>query len=264
MSKKLTNKPMANWAALFLSVVILLSMVAAPALAYMAANSVNSSSIVDGSIRTRDIKRDAVNSSRIKNYSIRKEDIHSGSINKYKLTSNSVNTYKIANGTITDADISGSAAIADSKISYSTKTKYLSVPVAAFSPIYGDTYDGWFAGYMYATSGGSNAFFLAPVNLPHGALVTNVRFILYDDSASSDHWVNLWRILPDGSMTQMATAVTSGKTTAWQTVDDNTISGNRAVDNSRDAYMIGLRLDGTEQFKIRTRHVIITYKVSGP
>ncbi len=66
MKKKVLNKLVVNWAASFLSVVILLSMAAAPALALMAANSVNSSSIVDRSIQTRDIKRNTINSSRIR------------------------------------------------------------------------------------------------------------------------------------------------------------------------------------------------------
>ncbi len=250
LKKKVVNKLVARWAASFLSVVILLSMVAAPVVASVTANSVGSSDIIDGSIRTRDIKRNAVNSSRIRNYSIRKEDIHSGSINKYKLTSNSVNTYKIANGTITNADVSGSAAISDSKIGYSTKTRHYSMAPASFWPA-GFAPDG-----SYLTPPGNILY--APVNLPDGATVTNLLLAAYDNG-SNDAAATLMRTDKSENADALVSVQTNGTDPNPREFSSSAVT-NPVIDNANYSYYV--MFNGTAP--ARLDGVFITYQVTGP
>ena len=279
MKKKVLNKLVVNWAASFLSVVILLSMAAAPALALMAANSVNSSSIVDRSIQTRDIKRNAINSSRIRDYSIRKEDIHSGSINKYKLTSNAVNTYKIEDGSvknqdiansavnsakiadssITNADISPSAAISDSKISYDTnKTGYLSISPGAFSPESDDT--DYYRNHVSLTlDTGSYGWFYASVELPDGAVVTKLRYTAKDNIGGEETAAQMFRVAhSDQTSEQMAIAETSGlgSSTSWRTVSDSNIT-NPVIDNNAYSYVV--RIFFSDPANLWGGNVVIDY-----
>ncbi len=281
LREKVVNKLMINWAASFLSVVILLSMVALPALAAVAANTVNSSSIVDGSIKTRDIKRNAINSSRIRDYSIRKEDIHSGSINKYKLTSNAVNTYKIQDGqvksddiadravnsakiadnSVTNADISPGAAISDSKISYSTKTGYLSIPAAAFNPRR-ETYDYYQANFISMDSG--SGYFYAPVQLPQGAVITKLRYNALDNDGVDYTSARIYRFdnFDAGTMHVMA-FLTTGVTAdsiSWQSLSTTAIS-NATVDNDSYAYVVEVFLDGSGVYAGNT---VIEYTYTSP
>ncbi len=254
LRRKFVNKVVVNWAASFLSAVILLSMVAAPALAVMAANTVNSSSIVDGSIRTRDIRRNAITTSRIRDYSIRKEDIHSGSINKYKLTSNSVNTYKIADGTIKDADISPSAAISDSKIGYSTKTRHYSLAPAAFAvnivPALAD--DGSFLRPLATTM-------TAPVNLPDGASVTNLLFAAYDN-ASDDATATLMRTDRSENADVLVSVHTTGTGASPREFSSSSVT-NPVIDNANYSYYVMINTQNGDE---RIDGVFITYQVTGP
>jgi len=264
---KVANRLVINWAASFLSVVLLLSIAAAPALALVAANSVNSSSVIDRSIKTRDIKRNAINSSRIRNYSIRKEDIHSGSINKYKLTSSSVNTYKIQDGSILNRDISGSAAISDSKISYSTKTGHLTISALMVSPyiMFGssDSRNGDGFGNIWAT-GPASQYFAAPVRLPEGAVVVNFSARLFDNSPTYRAKAVLWRQDSESSITDMATAETTfgGTSVSWQTKTAPSISSS-TIDNSK-AYFLLLYLDGRAGDATQFSYAEITYEYTTP
>ena len=285
---KVVKKLVARWAASFLSVVILLSMVAAPVVATVTANSVGSSDIIDGSIRTRDIKRNAINSSRIRNYSIRKEDIHSGSINKYKLTSNAVNTYKIedgsvrnqdiahsavdsakiADGSITNADIAGGAAISDSKISYDTaKTGHLSIPPSAFIPEnQNNTYSHNSGNYLYSTATGAKYFF-APVYLPDAAKITKATFEIFDANSSYRLAGVLARRNTSGSSTSiyiMASASTSNPFSIpqWQQLADTSISYD-VVDNSNYSYFVQLFFYGNTA-NVRAGRVLIEYTYTIP
>ena len=251
LRKKVVNKLVARWAASFLSVLLLMSMVALPALAAVAANSVNSSSIVDGSIKTRDIKRNAITTSRIKNHTIRKEDIHSGSINKYKLTSGSVNTYKILDGSIKDADISGSAAIDDSKIGYSTKTRHFSIAPGTLWPG-GAASDG-----SFLTPPGPNM--IAPVNLPDGAKVTNLLLAAYDNGPT-DTTAKLMRTDRSENADTLVSVKTTGTGPNPREFSSSTVT-NPVIDNAKYSYYVlittsgaGMRLDG----------IFITYQVTGP
>ncbi len=236
-------------------------MVAAPALALVAANSVNSSSIVDSSILTRDIKRNAINSSRIRDYSIRKEDIHSGSINKYKLTSNSVNTYKIEDGTIKNADISGSAAISDSKINYSIKTGYLSIPVAELSPHRGN-YDYYKANFLFMYSG--FGIFYAPARLPQGAVVTKLRYNFKDSSGPNDTAAKLYRFSNSnpnntGTMALLST-VSMANSSSWRSLSIAAIS-DATIDNNNYAYVVEVYLSGTG---VTAGNIVIEYTYTTP
>ncbi len=268
LRKKVINKLVVNWAASFLSVLLLMSMVALPALAAVASNSVNSSSIIDGAVRTRDIKRNAINSSRIRNYSIRKEDIHSGSINKYKLTSNSVNTYKIQDGTIKNVDISGSAGIADSKINYSTKTGYLSIPPSAFIPNkLINTYEHNAGFFLYSTASGTRRFY-APVHLPEGAKITKVTFETRDNSASYKLSWKLERRYTSGGTPTLGTMATAGTTNAsqaspWQQLTDTSILNN-VVDNSSNSYFVEAMFNGSTTSLVRAGRVLIEYTYTSP
>ena len=278
MRKKVVNKLVVNWAASFLSVLMLMSMVATPALALVVANSVNSSSIVDGSIRTRDIKRNAINSSRIRDYSIRKEDIHSGSINKYKLTSNSVNTYKIADGSvrnqdiansavnstkiadgsIKNADISPGAAISDAKFSYSTKTKVLSMSSQAFMPRDESQNFTKVSNSLYMQAG--SGAFSAPVYLPQGAKVTNFKVVGEDNSGGTLSG-SLYRRTESVSKV-MAELTTGGAVAGWRTFTDSTVI-EAVIDNDNYAYFALVDFDVASS-TLELDRVIITYEVSGP
>ncbi len=312
-----------NWAASFLSAVILLSMVATPALAYVAANQVVSSSIKDGSILNRDIKQNIISSSRIMNYTIRKQDIHSGSINTYKILDGSIlgrdiaagvitnsklaanavtsdriqdnsilnrdiapdvisssrvrdNTLlnrdikadvitssRIRNGTISDADISPSAAISDLKLSWTTKTVTRVIQAADFrAEKSSDTWgSGTSDGSIYAT-GTSAVSFLAPVNLPNGAVIKKVT-ANFMDSSTSDATFTLKRTTYISDSHANMASISSSGTSGWANFEQTTIAED-IVDNASKRYFGLLTIPGSTNTDLKLGAVMITYKISAP
>jgi len=84
-----------------------------------------------------------------------------------------------------------------------TKTGYLSIPAAAFTPV--DNYCKWYNnGREYEGTGSA----IAPVFLPHKAEVTKVNFYWYDTNPSVSGILSLCRSKMDGFEEKMAQAYT--------------------------------------------------------
>jgi len=251
MKRKSVGKVLVNGTAYLFSVVLLLSMVAAPVIASVSANSVGTYHIKDNSILNKDIRPNKISSSRIKNYTIRKEDIHSGSINKYKLMTGAVNSVKILDGSIFNRDIANGAinstkiengAVKDEDLS--TKTGYLSIPPAALNTII-DGID-YARNYELRIISGGPATFQAPVQLPDGAIVTKLRYRAKDNNTNGSKYTSAHlRRLPHSNQTleDMAVASTQGLviSTSWRTVSDSIIS-NPIIDNNTYAYYVSVYL----------------------
>lgn len=291
LRRRIVNKVMVNWVASFLSVVLLLSMAAAPVVASVTANSVGSPEIIDRSVKAvdiatgaikkwkladgavtskkirnngvfnRDIRPNVISSSRIKDNTILNRDIHA----------NVISSSRIRNGTILNADIAAGAAIAESKIKYSTKTRHLSVPFSAFrptNPIY--TYETENEGsatngaeiYLYCTSGGWG-YFQAPVFLPDGATVTSVRYHGYDNHPVLNNNMSLVsRDSLSSAQTMMAKMLVPDQA-AWQQIEDSSIAGP-IIDNANNSYFLRANMYGPAGTNMRLGDVMITYVVAGP
>ena len=281
LRRKIVNKLIVNWMASFLSVVLLLSMVAAPVIASVTANSVGSPEIIDRSVKAvdiatgaikkwkladgavtskkirdngvynRDIRPNVISSSRIKDNTILNRDIHA----------NVISSSRIRNGTILNADIAPGAAIADSKINYSTKTKHLSLPAAAFTPMSDIMNYGNLGSILFPIPPTVSGAWVAPVRLPDGARITQVRLDSADTSAGADMNGGLNRLnYPTNALTSMATVNSSGNSASWQHPVDNTIV-NPVIDNINNNYVVGVTF---ATGGLALGGVLITYQVTGP
>lgn len=281
MKRKIVKRLTANWAASFLSVVLLLSMAAAPVVASVTANTVGSPEIIDRSIKAVDIATgaikkwkladSAVTSKKIKDGGIYNRDIRPGVISSSRIRdgailnrdirSNVISSSRIRNGTILNTDIAAGAAISDSKISYATKTKNLSLPAAAFTPASNNANYANFGYLLMPASPSSSGTWVAPVSLPDGAKITKVRLDSYDASAGADMDSGLIRFnYSANTPTAMATVSSSGNLASWQHPADSTIV-DPVIDNINNNYIVmvsagtgGLALGG----------MLVTYQVNGP
>jgi len=265
---------MVNWAASFLSVVLLLAILAVPAMAYIAANQVVSSSIKDGSILNRDIRQNVISSSRIKNNTILNRDIHENVISSARIRDNAIlnrdikqnviSSSRIRNGTIQNIDIAPGAAISDSKIGYSTKTSYLSIPVSELSPTRED--HDYYKGPSLRIESGSGAFW-APIQLPHGAVITKLRYNAYDDSSSYYTYAKLYRIsnFNPNTSNEIAelTTLPTANLSSWRPLSTNTIS-YATVDNNNYAYAVQVYLSGPSTNTLLAGNTVIEYTYTAP
>ena len=149
-------------------------------------------------------------------------------------------------------------AYVDGNLSWKSKTSYISVPAAAFQPAVD--------GYDYSNNGSdlwnvdSNSdFYLAAVQLPHGATVTKLTFYWWDGSAS-DGYCALYRINLMGSENTMASASTYGSAASPLASVDASID-LATVDNSSYAYYLWLNLPDN---LVAGYGAVIEYTITGP
>lgn len=148
------------------------------------------------------------------------------------------------------------------KVVYSpAKTEYFTLSGEAFHPATNRAYaNSMGMGGAYLTSGSGWGVMTAPVNLPHGALVTAVKFHFYDNSASN-LTLELDRMpLPGGSYVGMASAITSG-TPGYSSLTDTTIA-SATVDNTTGALLIYVYCDAWDDSNLRIMGVTITYTIA--
>ncbi len=254
VSRKVISKLAVNWTASFVSVLLLISMLALPALAVVAANSVDSSAIINGQVKTPDLAGNAVTSAKIKNGQVKKADIAVGAVASGRIANSAVTSAKIRNGTIISADVN---SIRDSKIRYSTKTRHLGLSMAAFTPM---TNQFNYVNFGFGMMSESGAF-IAPVSLPDGARVTRLRATYIDTSPTGNLQVGLFRYnYPGVSRQDMSNVLTSSGTSGnWRHLIDNTINF-AVIDNVNNSYFVMV----TTGPGLGIGKALVTYKIKGP
>jgi len=192
-----------------------------------------------------------------------------GSVITKSLVKNAVTSAKIRNGTIKNADIAAGAAIAASKINlagmvtvgglaYKTpKTGYFAIASTVLQPLGTSAQYTKNGNYVYPNGNGF-VFFVAPVNLPQGSTVTEVRFKVFDNSPTYDIKAWMYRSNSTGVSSEMVSTSTAGQPGVWQSITDNSIV-NPVIDNSTYGYAIWLRTQGEAGGAQRISLVTVVY-----
>ena len=141
-----------------------------------------------------------------------------------------------------------------------TTTRYYTIPGSAWLP-YRDTYDFVRTAESIFTYT-APATFYAAVNLPHGAVVTELSAWLYDNEAT-DIPVTLYRMPADGLIIhQMAYVTSSGASAGYRVFSDSTIVDS-TIDNYNNAYVLqGMLISGDDNHRLG--QVRITYTIDEP
>jgi hypothetical protein len=115
-------------------------------------------------------------------------------------------------------------------------------------------------GGAYVNAAGFHSL-VAPVHLPHGAVVTEFT-VFFDDTSTDDMTVNLWgQFLWGGGYTQMAQVISSG-TAGYYSKSDTTIS-SATIDNSPpSAYGYYIQAySGAWSSSLKIKGAAITYTI---
>lgn len=141
---------------------------------------------------------------------------------------------------------------------------YVSIPAAAFRP-YADGYSYTNDGHTLTPSNGSSLNYLAEVQLPHGANISNFTFY-WTDGATADGSASLYRINLDGTETPMAIADTNGGGPGSTTTGSSsaTTLSYPTIDNSQYSYYIWLNLPLDTDGVVEAHGVVIQYTISQP
>lgn len=166
---------------------------------------------------------------------------------------NSTSLLRVLNGantTVFSVDETGA-------VSWASKTGYVSVSAAAFRPQV-DGYDFYNNGIRVTNQDGLSDNYYAPVQLPHGAVVTRMTFY-WGDSSTSDGSGSMGRNNMNLSVWSMAYVTTSGSGGDGSSYDD-TIS-YATIDNSQYSYYLYWILPDSN---VSGYGVIIQYTYTGP
>ncbi|GMU20671.1 MAG: hypothetical protein AMXMBFR13_07680 [Phycisphaerae bacterium] len=163
-----------------------------------------------------------------------------------------------------DFHVAGDARF-DGTVTLATTTRYLSLSAVAFTAQYNATVQ--FTGGGPAVISGGNALnpsvvANAHVALPHGAIITEVRAYIDDESVGQDAVVSLWRVPHNGttSGTKLAEVNSSGSS-GLKSYD---ASLAHTVDNVANSYLLNADWDDPALTQISLRSVRITYTVNRP
>ena len=137
-----------------------------------------------------------------------------------------------------------------------TKTGYLSMPAAAFQPFSDSTDYTNYGTWIYGTDQ-----FIAPVYLPHDAIVTRVTVYWRDVSASDLQFILIKYPLGSDTEINMAEGLSSGSSGEGTTVDDTIVDGK--IDNIGHSYFFWVALMAGPNIKLRNVLIEYTYDTGG-
>lgn len=127
--------------------------------------------------------------------------------------------------------------------SYTTaKTNYMSISAASFSSDGSATYytakTGSTSNFCYINGGtlGSIGYSSVGINLPHGAVITGITAHIYDNDATYDSRIQLYRLAPGTATAVANTALTTGASTTTQVLTTGAIAVT--IDNQNNYYQL--------------------------
>jgi hypothetical protein len=137
------------------------------------------------------------------------------------------------------------------------KIHYYSIGGEQFQPEWNLDYinSGSYGGACITSGIGS---LIAPVNLPHGANITEFKVFFYNDSAFSGMTVNLKRLSLEGEAYFPLAEVESDPVHGYYNKTDDSIY-NSIVDNTRYGYCIDAYSNNWDTFHSRIMGAVITY-----
>ena len=135
------------------------------------------------------------------------------------------------------------------------QTEYFTVGSEAFVPgnnvDYKNTY-GCGGAFMYSGSGGM----VAPVHLPQGAEITNLK-VFFNDTSENDMSVSLYRQYLTGCGYQVLASVSSSGDGGYYSEENNSIT-SPIVDNMTNSYHIYAYSDSWDS-DLKIKGAVITY-----
>ncbi len=161
-------------------------------------------------------------------------------------------------------------AYVQGQLAWSPLTSYISLPAAAFTP-YDNSYAYTNDGHTLTPGNSSSASYLAPVQLPQGATVTDFTFY-WTDCSNDNGYARLYRIDLAGSEISMVSPVsTSGGSSGGGGGSCSTSSSNSTtissagIDNERYAYYVWLNLPtDTNGATVKAHGIVIEYTIDRP
>jgi hypothetical protein len=110
------------------------------------------------------------------------------------------------------------------------------------------------------TTSGELVRFFAPIDLPHGAVVTAFEAQVLDNDATQNVSLSLGFITDGGGVGGMATLATTGSAANVRTFSTTTITQGATVDNQNRSYHVSANWTvPTPSFNIRLARVHVTY-----
>jgi len=156
---------------------------------------------------------------------------------------------------------SGESSASDGSLAADAATQagtgYISVPAASFQP-YPNGYDYVNDGMQIYMNAGSG-YFVAPLQLPHGATVTKITFYFYDEDPILDNYVFIVLFRNIFYYSDQLVSIVSTDV-GLDSVSETTISYS-IIDNSQYSYFITLYL-GSNSVIFYNAFIEFTYPVT--
>lgn len=151
-------------------------------------------------------------------------------------------------------DVGGNVR-ADSFLYSALRTNYAVVVADAFMPV--SSAEGYAHGSGAYLTAAVTAEMTAPVQLPHGAVITRAQGFFYDNSAQNVAISLYALVLGTGNNVQLATMSSSGTPGYGSAADTSIVSPT--VDNTRNGYYVHAEANPWDGPNLRVLGAVITY-----
>jgi len=254
--RKSINKAVFMWVA----AALLLLIMAAPALSTIFAAS--------GSVNTKAIVKNAVTSAKIKDKTIKNADIASGAaiaaikINRVGLNADQLDGKHASDFVAKNGDtMTGPLTAADFNYG-GPRTRYLSISAISFQPVWSSQV--WNSQNRDLKATGSSGEFVASANLPDGAIVTELRYTVFDNSPLLGVGAYLYRRSDAGPVDLISATTLSVDSGSFQTQPGAVSPDFATIDNANYSYFVSLFVNSAAGADIRANRVRIKYTVTSP
>ncbi len=152
----------------------------------------------------------------------------------------------------------------EGQLTWQAVTSYVSVPAAAFHPSEnGYTYSN--DGKVLTPGNASSTYYLAEVQLPHGATIVNFTFY-WTDSATADGYASLYQVNMDDTENTLGQAWTSGGGPGSGTTASSSPGSFTPVqvDNSRYSYYFWVKLPMDSDGPVSIHGITVEYTITRP
>ena len=172
--------------------------------------------------------------------------------------------WNIASGDKMKLDGSGNLEINGGEYKYSTaKTRYYSIPPAEIKSSSHSYNVSFLSGCAYISDGNSQTtgFLFAPINLPSGAELVEVKFYLYDNDYHFDFGTfGLWYKSLSSSTSSSYNISATNNVVNQNIVLDLTPSSTITIDNSSNTYWLRMETKQANQ-NLRIKGIRVEYRV---
>ncbi len=160
------------------------------------------------------------------------------------------------------AKANSSDVVLKSSPSWSAQTRYYSVAPSEINRLTNGQEITFGTVGFYQANSGFGSRYRAPVHLPHGAVVTNLKGLIKDTDGSRNLDIELYKTSTSSNTATLVSTLSSSGSAGTSVY--NIAVANELIDNNANAYILEYNFNSASTSDLEAAEVVITYTITTP